>query len=369
MRFRTMIVSLLLVSAAGCRSNSPSTLPTPQSTKRSYNGTASVGDFLTITLDSAAQTLSYSNHSNGDAGTIAYTLNSDGTYKLNDPAGNLLAAYEVPNYALLVQSAKTGPNHDTMALVTAVESGPISMSTLENHEYNYMEFRTAAGGVEVGSISIDPQGKITHSSYWPYGAQNQQSVPFNSGEFPANSFTEDPSGTFVKHDDGHGSVDYAFGTQNGIFAVDTGNGAILGLQKGRNKDFDPSFAGTYKAILYKRTAARTGVGNIETGTPSLDSATLILTAAGQVTLHDTQNNLLAQGTLTPVADTAYLVGSTGELADPCFGLFTVRVKTANSLQDVFLAFQGRAVLFSSFSGSLPANSGNAYDYFYGVALK
>jgi hypothetical protein len=372
MKLRHVIVSLSLVVAAGCKSTSSSTTGTtvaPQSGVHSYNGTASVGDFLTISLDSTAHTLTYSNHSNKDAGTIPYTVNSDGTYTLNDPTGNLLAAYEVPGYALLVQAAKTGPNHDAKALITAVQSSAITLSTLENHSYNYMQFRTAAGGIEAGSVSMDGTGAVSISSYWPYGAQNQQSSPFHSGGFPANSFAEDASGDFIVHDDGQGSLDFMFGTQNGIFAVDTGNGAILGLLKAKTKDFDPTFAGSYKAIFYEKTGANTGQGNIETGTPSLGNATFVVGANGVVTLQDAQNNTLAQGTLAPVADTSYLFGSGSELSDPCFGLFTIRMTTANSQQDFFVTFQGRAALFSSFKGVLPASQGGTYDYFYGVAIK
>jgi len=370
MKLRNVIVSLSLVAAAGCKStnfNEPAAVP--QSAVRSYNGTASVGDFLTITLDSTAHTLTYSNHSNHDAGTIPYTVNSDGTYTLNDPTGNLLAAYEVPGYALLVQAAKTGPNHDTKALITAVQSTPITMASVENNSYNYMQFRTNSGGVEAGSVSLDGTGAITISSYGPSGAQDPQSSPFNSGGFPANSFAEDSSGDFIVHDDGQGSLDFMFGTQNGIFAVDTANGAILGLLKAKTKDFDPTFAGSYKAIFYEKTGAHTGQGNVETGTPSLGNATLVVGANGAVTLQDAQNTILAQGTLAPIADTPYLYGSAGELTDPCFGLFTFRVTTPTSQQEVFVTFQGRAVLFSSFRGTLPFNGGNTYDYFYGVAIK
>jgi hypothetical protein len=371
MRIRMAMAGLLLLSAAGCGSNNSSTTTTstPQAAQRSYSGTASVGDFLTIDLDSTAHTLTYTNHSNGDAGTVPYTVNADGTYTLNDPNGNLLAAYEVPSYALLIEAAKTGPNHDTMALITAVESSPISMSTMENHNYNYMQFRTAAGGFESGSVNIDAQGNVAISSYWPYGAQNQQSSPFLANSFPGSGFQEDSSGDFMTQSDGHGSYDFVFGTQNGIFAVDTPNGAVLGLQKASTKDFDPTFSGTYKAIYYQKTGATTGQGNVETGTPSLGNATLVVGSNGQATLQDAQNNVMAQGTLTPVADVNYLYGSNGQLTDPCYGLFTFRVTTATTQQDVFVTFQGRAVLFSSFTGKLPLNGGNSYDYFYGAALK
>jgi hypothetical protein len=367
-RLRSLVFSLAFLAAAGCKSTTPSAPVLPQSSVHTYNGTASVGDFLTISLDSTTHTLTYSNHSNGDAGTIPYTVNSDGTYTLNDPSGNLLAAYEVPGYALLLQAAKTGPNHNTMALVTAVQSSPVSMTTLENHSYNYMQFRTAGGGIEAGSVSIDGAGALALTTYWPFGRQDPKGA-FNTGGFPANSFTEDASGLFIVHDDGQGSFDYMFGTQNGIFAVDTGNGAVLGLQKASTKDFDPTFAGTYKAIFYQKTGAASGQGNVETGTPGLGNATLVVGANASVTLSDSHNVILAQGTLAPVADTSYLYGSSGQLTDPCFGLFTFRVTTANSQQDVFLAFQGRAVLFSEFRAKLPIDPSNTYDYLYGAAIK
>jgi hypothetical protein len=372
MKLCNVIVSLSLVAASGCTSthfNEPAAPVVPQSSVHSYNGTASVGDFLTISLDSTAHTLTYTNHSNQDFGTILYTVNSDGTYALNDPTGNLLAAYEVPGYALLVQAAKTGPNHNTKALITAVQSSAITLSNLENHSYNYMQFRTNSGGVEAGSVSMDDTGAVSISSYGPSGAQNQQSSPFHTGGFPANSFAEDSSGDFIVHDDGQGSFDFMFGTQNGIFAVDTANGAVLGLLKAKTKDFDPTFAGTYKAIFYQKTGASTGQGNVETGTPSLGNATLVVGANGAVTLQDAQNTILAQGTLAPVADTSYLYGSSGELTDPCFGLFTFRVSTPTSQQDVFITFQGRAVLLSYFRATLPMDPSNAYDYLYGVAVK
>ena len=368
MKYLMAVLCAVLMTAVGCQSTSSSS-SLANNAVRSYNGTASVGDFLTIILDSNAHTIAYTNHSNGDAGTVPYTVNADGTYALSDPTGNLLAAYEVPNYALLIQAAKTGPTHNAPALITAVESGPISVSTWANHKFNYMQFRTASGGFESGSVAMDGQGNVSGSSYWPYGAQNQSGSPFNIGSFPGNNFQSDPSGTFMKLPDGQGGFDYVFGTANGIFAVDTQNGAVLGLQQASSKGFDPAFAGTYKAILYRKTGASTGQGNVETGTPSLGNATIILTTAGGVTIQDALGNSLGQGTLTPVADTAYLYGSAGQLQDPCFGLFTLRLTTANLQQDIFVSFMGQAMLFSSYQTSLPMNGANPYDYFYGVGLK
>lgn len=371
MRIRTAVLLLTMFVLAGCSSTSRISMATP--TSRVYHGTASVGDFMTITIDSTAQTIAYTDFSNRDIGSVPYTVNSDGTYKLTDPTGNLIAAYEVPNYAVVLQAAKTGPSLAAPSLITAVESGSISMATFAGHSYNYMQFRTASGGLEVGSIAISAQGVGSNSSYWPYGALNpgnEGGSPFHNGTIDMTQAQLDSSGTFLKiPDQGGSSSDYIFGAANGIFAVDTGNGAILGLKKAASKDFDPAFAGTYGAIFYQKTGASTGTGNVETGTATLAHATLVVTASGHVTVTNSQGNAVVQGTLTPVADTAYLYGSAGELQDPCYGVFTFRVSTGNSQQDVFVSFMEKAILFASFSANVPWASGGTYNYLYGVGLK
>jgi hypothetical protein len=180
----------------------------------------------------------------------------------------------------------------------------------------------------------------------------------------------DPSGTFLKILDPDGTNhDYVFGTANGIFAVDTQNGAILGLEKAASKNVDPTAAGPYKALFYQKTNATTGAGNVETGTPSMGNATVGITAGGQLTITDSSGNQMVQGMLTPVADVSYLYGTAGELSDPCYGLFTFRIATATAQQDVFVTFMGQAMLFSSFTANLPWSSGSTYNYFYGVGLK
>jgi hypothetical protein len=342
---------------------------------RSYNGTASVGDFLNITLDTDARTLTYTNLSNGSSGTIPYTVNADGSYALNDPNGNLIAAYEVPDYALLIEAEKAGPNQDTPALITAVESGPISLNTFTNQKLNYMQFRTTAGGLEVGSIAIGASSGQT-TSWWPFGAiSGGGDPPFHNGTQDFSSVVEAPSGTFMTQtqpaSQGGGS-DYIFGTANGFFIVDTPNGSILGLPKAASPNFDPSKAGTYNTMFYKKLNASTGANNIETGTGALYQGTLTVTASGTVSLIDSSGNnqLPAGSTLTPVASAGYLYGSAGELQDPCWGIFTVRVTTGVTQQDIFLTFQGNAVLFSSFkANSLQAQGNSTYNYYYGVGMK
>jgi hypothetical protein len=368
MRTRSTVLFLPLCLLLSCSSTTNTTVATPAS--RVYHGTASVGDFMTITVDSGAQTIAYTDISNSTSGTVPYTVNPDGGYTLSDPTGNLVAAYEVPNYAMVIQATKTGPADNTLALVTAVESGQISLATFQGHPYNFMSFRTAAGGVEAGSVSVSAQGSASVSSFWPYGAYNpgnQGSSPFNNETMDFSQAQLDPSGTFLTVSPSGQGTSYIFGTANGIFAVDTPNGAILGLMQAASPNFDPTVAGTYNAIYYQKTGASTGQGNVETGTPSLGNATLTVGAGGQVTFTDAQGNPLAQGTLTPVADVSYLYGTAGQLSDPCYGLFTLRLTTATSQQDVFVSFLGQAMLFSSFTANL--SQPGTYSYFYGVGLK
>src|SRR5579862_4681492 len=99
MRLRALLIYLSVLTVVGCNSTVPSAVSTGTA-KRAYNGSASVGDFLAITLDPVALTLTYNDLSNGDTGVVPYVVNSDGTYTLNDPNHNLLVAYEVPNYEI-----------------------------------------------------------------------------------------------------------------------------------------------------------------------------------------------------------------------------------------------------------------------------
>jgi hypothetical protein len=365
---KTTRLALLLAIGflAGC--NSTSKLGVPQNAVRAYNGTASVGDFLTISIDSTAQTIAYKNYTNGETGAaVPYTVNADGTYAIADPNGNLLTAYEVPGFVMMIEAAHSGPNRDTQALITAVESVPVSINTFAGRNFNYLQFRTAAGGMEMGTITIDAQGNVEHDGYWPFGVFSQDL--FNGGTFAASGIQEDASGDFLTISESSGN-DYAFGTPNGFFVVDTGSGTILSLPKATAKNFVASNAGTYTAIFYEKAGAQTGQGNVESGTPSEGKATVTIGAGGLITITDAQNHTLATGTLAAVADTPYLYdGSSNTLSDPCYGMFTFRMSTGGLQQDVFVSFLGNAVVFSSFQTALPTQGYAPYTYYYGVGLK
>lgn len=360
----SILLGLIACGSAGT-GDAPAT-PPPASTIQHYSGTASVGDFLTITLDPVAKTLAYANISNGDAGTVPFVANTDGTYTLNDPAGNLQEAYELPGYALVIKAAKTGPAHDTASLITAVQSQSITVSGLANKSYNYMQFRTSSGGMEIGSVLMDGSSNLAHEGYWPYGAMSGGTT-FHGGALPASSFTLGASGQFLRLDEPGGGSDYIFGTSGGFLAVDMGNGSMVCLQKAAAKDFQVACAGTYKAIYFQKTGASTGMGNVESGVASLGKAVITISSSGQLTVTD-GTTTLAQAQLAPVADCAYLQGA-GKLGDPCHGLFTSRIITANSQRDVFVAFLDGSLIFSAFTCPQPSDGSSQYDYFYGVGLK
>ncbi len=356
---------IMVLGLTGCSNTS-----TPaQSAIRNYNGTASVGDFLTITIDTTTQTITYKDYTNGATGTVPYTLNANGTYTITDPSGNLLAAYEVPGSVLMVESSKSGTGHNTPALITAIEIAPASINTFAGRSFNYIQFRTSSGGLGLGTISLDAQGNISHDGYWPYGELQQPTDLFDGGTFSASSIQEDASGDFFTITEGDGSTSTAFGTLNGFFAVDTANGTILGLPKASSKTFSSTHAGTYTAIFYEKPNAQM-TQNGETGTPLEGNASVTISANGLVTITDSHNNTLASGTLAAVADTPYLYdGSSNTLSDPCYGMFTFRT-TGSSQQDVFVSFQGNAVIFASFQTALPfqSNGNGTYTYFYGVGV-
>ncbi len=368
MRLRDVCALLILVGFSGCGVQ-PNTQPNTSSAVHAYNGTASVGDFLTITDNTTAQTITYSNLSNGQNGTVPYTVNTDGSYAINDPTGNLISAYALPGYAMMIQSAKSGPGQNTAALITAVESGPISLSTFANNSYNYIQFRTAFGGIDIGSVTIGATTGTT-SSYWPYGNLNiaDTGSAFNSSTLDFSGMTEAASGTYITGPDGGGGTDTIFGTASGFFIVDSANGSIIGLKKAATSAFDPSVAGTYSGIFYEKANANNS-GSVETGAPSTGQATIVITAAGNITVTDSTGNTFINAALTPVAKASWLYGSAGQLTDPCNGLFTFRAVTGTYEHDVYVTFVGNSVVFSKFSVNLPwnANTGT-YSYWYGVGL-
>ncbi len=382
----TAIAALSLFCGGGSPASQPTTTTPAAPPVRNYQATASVGDFLTITVDSVAHTIAYTNVTNGEMGTVSYTVGSDGAYNITTPNGHMLKAYEIPGLALVANMDNTGPTQNTTSLVTAILKAPISLNWLQNKKFNYMQFRTNDGGMEVGSVSIDGAGSVYHQGYWPFGdlitawgqsGGTNSSSPFQHGSFDASQFTPDAGGNYLTlNEGGTNGTDTIFATQGGFFVVDMGNGSMVGVPQAASSAFDATFAGTYRALCYNKLDAIAGGNNPEGGTGRVDGYSLALSAGGGLTVQDANGATVVSTSLQPVASTSYLQG-TGKMTDTCPGLFTYRVLpsgTNTMQQDVFLTFlNGGAILFCSFSYDTAQPSGMNtqphYSYFYGVALK
>ena len=109
---------------------------------------------------------------------------------------------------------------------------------------------------------------------------------------------------------------------------------------------------------------------METGTASTSQATIVVTAAANITVTDSTGKTVINAVLTPVASSSFLYdGSANKLSDPCNGLFTFRAVTGTYEHDVFVTFVGNSVVFAKFSANLPWTDSSGYSYWYGVGIK
>lgn len=370
-------VVLSLAALAGCNGLKKDDDEAPAAA-RSYSGTASVGDFLTVSLDPVAHTMDYKNTTNGQHYAVSYTQAADGTYTFADPHGNLVSGYEIPGFAMVIEANKAGPNADTPAVITAIQSTTVTTDVFKNKQYNYMQFRTNSGGIELGHVTCDANGAITPNHYWPYGAFNGSAASevFGGSTLPTTGLTPnaDNSALVLSSSDGNGGTehDYIFATTGGFLAVDTPNGAIVCMQERATGAFDAAtMAGGYQAILYKKSGCQTGMGNVETSTSQeIMKGTVTFSATGTVSVVDEHGTaVLTNAPLTKLADRADIVGA-GKVTSNCNGFFTFTTTDGSgATHDVFVAFMDRSILMSSFVGH-PGGMGSAtYDYFYGVGLK
>ena len=380
-RWNQAMIVLVLLPLAGCGGSSssgslPNTNPasTPVTTiTHTYNGSASVGDFLTITVDPETLTFSYQDFSSGQSGTaIPYTWNTDSSYAINDPGGNLAWAYELPGYGLVVAANKMGPDR-SLAVITALEAGPATLATFAGTTYNTMNFRSTAGGFQVGSAAITNSGGLA-SSYWPFGALSGSAQAAASATLPVAGAVEDSSGTFLTDALGAGANAYLFGQANGLMILDTPTGSVLGIPQAASSAFNPAYAASYKAVAYQKTGATLSEAQLETGVTAWYPWVVLVGATGELQIANELGTILVTGNLIPVAEAAYLYGGAGApLGDPCKGMFTCRTTTGGVQQDIFLTFVVKAgqgfVLFSSFWAPSPWLPGTStYNYFYGAGL-
>jgi hypothetical protein len=360
----------LVLTTTSCTGSSAST---GGSTSHAYNGTASVGDFYTIAENDTANTITYTDVTNGLTGTVPFTTTDNIHYTLTDPTGNLLKAIAIPGYAMMLESQKSGSNSSTKALITAVESGPINLTTLPG-SYNFMQFRTAGGGPSTGSVILS-SSTISNSGYSPYGATAGGSNAYSSVSQSTSGTVVSPSGTYLTAPPPLGGTVFGTVGTGATLIVDTGFGSILGMQKASSAAFQTTNAGTYTGVVYGKTGAVSIGGGTETGgTVAFTDIALTLTSTGVATLTNTDTStVISTGTLIPVSTANYFYnGTSSEVTDPCYGLFTYRVTVPGVSQtDVFVSFGlggSNTVTFEMFTAALPLNSNSPYNYMYGVAV-
>ncbi len=362
----TLIATGALITAC---SSSDDGATTAAASSRSYSGTASVGDFLTVRLDTVARTMHYHNTTNGDDYDVGYTLSDDGAYTFADPHGNLVTGYEVPGFAMVIQANKAGPGKNAPAVITAIQSTTVTTDVFRDKDYNYMQFRTSSGGMELGHVHCGADGTISPNGFWPYGHYNGDSA-FHNASLPLTGITSMPDHSALVLslvEDGVTENDYIFATTGGFLAVDTPNGAIVCMRQRGTSAFDATtMGGSYHAILYAKSDCQTGVGNVETaGSQQVMTGTMTIAADGTVNVVGSGGGPVVSGaTLTPLSATE-LVG-TGKLEDPCPGFFRFSNGDATAPRDIYLAFMTDAVLIASFTFNTATHH---YDYFYGVGLR
>ena len=393
---RALVCLVLVVGALSSCEDSGTTILT-----RFYTGTAGVGDFINLQVDPLSSSISYANLSNGDCDTVDYELDADGFYDItdgdspdypltgdpdcvdDDPVGNVIEAFEIPGFAMLLHLAKAGESSDTESLLFAVQRQTVQLITGAGDTYNYMQFRTS-GGIEVGAVSFDPDGgDFANEFYWPYAlVSGQGGSEFQSTTAAGADIELDPTGTYYIIDDGGMETSYAFGTTSGMLLTDNPNGAIIAFRQPESKDFDPAFAGTYAGLLYHKTGVMPAGGGDTGGTLSIYRSTLTVavnSANGDgdgdadnldltIVNDDASTTTLALTTLDAVADQSHLVGM-DKLGDSLHGVFTARIVDSTVTEDIFVTFVGRAMLVLYFRDSDNTTDNNGYDYYYGMALR
>jgi hypothetical protein len=368
------VIMGLLLTTTSCTTYGINLNSSPSSggsnSSHSYNGTASVGDFYTLTEDDTANTVTYTDVTNSLTGTVPFTTTDHIHYTFTDPTHNLIKGVAVPGYAMILESQKSGPTSSTPALITAVQSGPITLASLLG-SYNLMQFRTTNGGLAIGSVTLTSSA-LSISGYSPYGATTGSANGYNNVSQPASGIVEGPTGTYLTTPAPNPSTAFGTAGPNATFIVDVDFGSVLGLQKAASAAFQSASAGTYVGVAYGKTGA-TSNGPTETGTGVFTDVALNISSGGVVTLTNPATDaIISTGTLIPVSNVSYIFnGTANEVTDPCFGLFTYRTTTATSQTDVFVSFglggSGSAA-FAMFTSALPLNGSSPYNYLYGVAV-
>jgi hypothetical protein len=371
---RLVCLSTLVLALAACGGGGGGGSNT--STKHDYNGTASVGDFITLTIDRDASVLHWANGTNGETGEAPFTVDTDGALLVAADDGQIKKAYEIPGYGVVALDPKAGPGHDRQSPVFLWEKTAATKSQFKAMTMNFIQFRNS-GAFEVGCGSIAADGSaINHSGYLPeqviFG-QSQfspgQTLPILSAA-PANPSTFNgvvlgdrsdgtisfqPYKSVIPGPDGSPGVLFKAGSS---WVIDVDNGSVFLLDAPSTKAWQASNAGTYHLMGWRVSGMTSTPAS---GTGGFIETTVTIDEAGQMTIAD-PGGAAQVVSLVPFADDGDVSGA-GKVDVACNGLFT---NGAGDPNDKLVAgFVGKNLFF----GFAKLTGGTTGEFVYGVALK
>jgi hypothetical protein len=365
-------LSTLVLALAACSGGAGSKSPTTHD----YNGTASVGDFLTLTIDRDASVIHWANGTNGETGQAPFTLDTDGALLVATDTGQVKKAYEIAGYGVVALDPNAGPSHDRPSPVFLWEKKAATKADFKAMPLNFIQFRNS-GAFEVGCGSIAANGSaITHSGYLPEQYLSSDSQFSVGVTLPILSAAPDDPSTFdgvVLGDRSDGTISFQpyksvipgpDGSPGVLFkagpswVIDVDNGSVFLLDAPTTKDWQASSAGTYHLMGWKVS----GMTNSAAGTGASFETTITLDAAGQLTVTDPGGGAPTVVSLVPFADDTDVFG-TGKVDLACNGLFTNGA--GNATDKLVAGFVGQNLFF----GSVKLTAGPTAEFVYGVALK
>lgn len=371
---------------------------TPGSTvQRNYIASSTNGDLLTVTIDPTTNTLSYYDYTSGQRSdtpsNIDYTLNADGiTATVNDPAGFVLNALELPGQALFLEMSNVGygvpsindpsasVSQDPPYFVIALPQMNLTEDDFKGQTYNFINMRNAWGDESVGSMAIDSSGTLTSNGFSPWGAfwdeqilspiQDFDEVTFPGGTYPASYLaatdTVQPPPNSDHQNPLYMRPNYLFGYPGSLVIYNASTlGTFVGVPQNSTPDFQSSIGGnpitgTYKVLFHRKQVngnpdqygIEPGPSGTWKGLPQVDGAsmgylTLHIADGGIVTMTDTDGSQPWTGTLQPLSTvslssipnvygtgngspfTLYGNGNDGGLKDPGNGLYAMQLNNGS----------------------------------------
>lgn len=257
-------------------------------TTKTYGGADPKGDYIAVTIDSSAGTLTYHNYTTDEHyGPYAFS-------RITDPARNfgfqnlyatgVIPAYPTPNcyaefvlmdgVALILQMFDQGATPDIYDDDTpdgnpifAYYRRAVDMTDYRGQVFNWVgyEMGADAGNFEVGCAAFDtnatdPAGRLYGGGYnrraeveypgWA-GYNDRGMRDINDTGLGTSSFTYDAD--LVANTAGSLTL---IGTDSGDFILDRGPGAGAGfaLRQAAAKEWQTAYNGTYFAFIYKNNA-------------------------------------------------------------------------------------------------------------------